>query len=89
MKGKRTGMAAKSRPGDGCDFSSWRCPRRGAGSSRPRHRLARPAPGHVPPDPPVARGWPLARPGSGMRGSLRAAGRTSTIRRTSPRASDR
>ena len=32
----------------------------------PSARLARPAPGHVPPDPPVARGWPLARPGSGM-----------------------
>ena len=33
-------------------------------------RLARPAPGHVRPDPPVARGGPLARPGSGMRAAL-------------------
>ena len=48
MKGKRTGMAAKSRPGDGCDFSSWRCPRRGAGSSRPRRALPAPRPATYP-----------------------------------------
>ncbi len=52
-------------------------------------RLARPAPAHITPHSPVAGGRALARAGSGMRGIPRAADRTSTIRRTSPRANGR
>ncbi len=53
-------------------------------------RLARPASGHVRPDPPVARGRAAGSVRLGdARGSRRVAGRTRTIRRTNPRASGR